>query len=364
MLLLYIFIAVVLINCAYFLLFSKFSFSVSNKSLLNATFPVSVVVCAKNEAENLKRHIPLWLEQEYPEFELILVNDASHDKTLEVMEAFAEKDGRLKIVNVKNNEAFWGNKKYALTLGLKKAVHTRLLFTDADCRPTSKNWIAIMAGHFSKEKQLVLGYGGYDRLPGFLNKIIRYETLITAVQYFSYAKVGIPYMGVGRNLAYTSTLYYENNGFMSHIQLASGDDDLFVNEVATATNTALCYDQAAFTRSVPKKSWKGWINQKKRHITTSKFYKSKHKVLLGLYYFSNISFWILGVICFFYYSWIIVLTVIAARLLLQYIVLGYSAKKLKETSLTLFIPFLDLFLVFIQMFIFISNRTRKSTRWK
>ncbi|QNJ96843.1 glycosyltransferase [Constantimarinum furrinae] len=364
MLLLYVFIAVVLMNCIYFLLFSKFSFINAPETQTEATFPVSVIICAKNEAKNLRRNIPLWLKQQYPQFELILVNDASSDKTLKVMESFAEKDPRIKIVNVKNNEAFWGNKKYALTLGIKRAVHTRLLFTDADCEPATKHWIKIMVSHFSEEKQVVLGYGAYSELPGLLNALIRYETLMTAVQYFSYAIVGIPYMGVGRNLAYTSTIYYKNNGFMSHIQLPSGDDDLFVNEVASKNNTAVCFDAAAFTYSIPKKTWKDWIIQKRRHITTSGRYKPHHKFLLGTYFVSNLLFWILAVACLIMNSWIIVVALIGLRFIIQYLVIGYSAKKLKESSLIPFIPLLDLFLVFIQMFIFISNRTAKSTRWK
>src|SRR5690554_6578537 len=299
MVLLYVFGAVALINCAYYFAFSKFS---QNKFPVRALFespPVSLIVCAKNEAENLSKHIPLWLEQDYPNFELILINDASNDETLEVMEAFATEDSRIKIVNVKNIEAFWGNKKYALTLGIKRAKNNQLIFTDADCFPASKEWLSHMVAGFSDEKQLVLGYGAYQKQPGFLNQLIRFETLMTAVQYFSYAKMGNPYMGVGRNLAYTSTLFYENSGFMRHIKVASGDDDLFVNDAATSRNTAICIAPKAFTYSLPKKTWKKWILQKKRHYTTAKLYKPLHRILLGAYFIFNLLFWILLVAILF-----------------------------------------------------------------
>ena len=281
MVLLYALIAVVIINCGFYILFSKFSFHSFSDINSEKNYPVSLIVCAKNEAENLKKHIPLWLQQDHPDFELILIDDASVDETLDVMESFQAKNQKIQIVKVKNNEAFWANKKYALTLGLKRAKNQRLLFTDADCKPASNQWLSTMTAQFSEKKQLVLGYGAYQKQSGLLNRLIRFETLMTALQYFAYAQAKIPYMGVGRNLAYTAKLYYDNKGFMSHIKLPSGDDDLFVNEAATPTNTAICVSEKAFTYSIPKKTWKGWWIQKKRHITTSKFYKPIHKFLLG-----------------------------------------------------------------------------------
>lgn len=364
MVLLYALGIVILVNCSYFLLFSKFSFLRASEGIIKEDYPVSLIVCAKNEAENLKENIPLWLEQDHPNFEIILTNDASTDNTLEVMESFAKKDPRIQIVNVVNNEAFWGSKKYALTLGIKRAKNKRMLFTDADCCPSSKLWLRHMASNFTKEKQLILGYGAYKKRPGPLNALIRYETLLTAVQYFSYAKTGIPHMGVGRNLGYTSDLYYSINGFISHMKIPSGDDDLFVNEAASKTNTALCFNEEAFTYSEPKISWNTWKLQKKRHISTSKFYKSKHKFLLGVYYIFNLLFWILTGVCFLFLDWKVPLALIGFRFLFQWIVIGKAALKLKEKNLIPFIPFLELFLVFAQMSIFISNSMSKPSRWK
>jgi hypothetical protein len=364
MVLLYVFGAVALINCAYYILFSKFSFLKTSEKTTSENYPVSLIICAKNEAENLQTHIPLWQKQNYSNFEIILINDASADETLEVMESFAENDPRIQIVNVKNNEAFWANKKYALTLGIKRSKNTRLIFTDADCYPASNEWLATMASKFSDKKQIVLGYGAYEKFPGFLNKIIRFETLMTAVQYFSYAKAGNPYMGVGRNLAYTSNLYYENNGFMSHIKVPSGDDDLFVNEAATSENIEVCVEPEAFTYSLPKKKKKKWHIQKKRHYSTSKLYKPKHRFLLGIYYIFNLFFWLLAPIILFTDFWVFGLGIIFIRLVIQYIIIGKAAKKLKEADLVPLIPFYELFLIITQLSIFISNGSEKNSRWK
>jgi uncharacterized membrane protein YbaN (DUF454 family) len=221
-----------------------------------------------------------------------------------------------------------------------------------------------MASHFNQEKQIVLGYGPYIKEKGLLNALIRFETLITALQYFSYAKAKNPYMGVGRNLAYTSELYYKNNGFMSHIKITSGDDDLFVNEAATKTNVAICDSPEGFTYSIPKKTWKAWILQKRRHITTVTHYKLKHKLALGLYYISTLLFWAGVALSFFMFDWEFALIILATRILFQYIVVGKGAKKLQESNLIFWIPFLELFLICFQMFIFISNSISKPSPWK
>lgn len=364
MVLLYIFAFVVLINCSYYFLFSKFSFSQQSQKNNKENFPVSLIICAKNEADNLKENIPLWFNQNYPDFEIILINDASYDDTLEVMEFFEKKNSKIKIVNVENIETFWGSKKYALTLGIKKANHQRMIFTDADCKPASKNWLQEMASNFTVNHQIILGYGAYHKVSGLLNKLIRFETFMTAIQYFSYAKAGMPYMGVGRNLGYTSKVYYDNSGFVSHIKIQSGDDDLFVNQVATKDNTAICYTKDSFTYSKPKLSWKEWIKQKKRHISTAKHYKLKHRVLLGSYFIFQVLFWALSILTLVFIDWKIPLVLIIFRLIIQFLVLNSATKKLNEKDLIYWFPFLELFLIIFQFSIFITNNSPKTTSWK
>lgn len=363
-LLLGFFILITLINILFFI--GYFSFASAKESTSNATPPVSVIICAKNEAENLKDFIPFILEQNYSDFEVILVNDASIDDTLEVMEHFEELDPRVRLVNVKNNEAFWGKKKYALTLGIKKAKNSTLLFTDADCRPESNMWISEMASNFDQNKTIVLGYGGYLKNKGsFLNKLIRYETLLTAIQYFSFAKWGIPYMGVGRNLSYTSQEFYAQNGFATHLHIRSGDDDLFVNQAGTKQNTGITFNKASITRSIPKTDFSTWILQKRRHVSTAKFYKKKHKFLLASFYVSQIGFWILLLsLLLLNIHWPIVLGIFILRMLIQYTVYYKSAKKLDEMDLIWLIPFLEVFLIFTQLSIFSMNVFSKPTNWK
>ena len=328
--------------------------------------PVSVVVCAKNEAENLNIFLPYILDQDYPNFELVLINDGSTDTTLKVMERFKANHSNIKIVNVKSIETFWGNKKYALTLGIKSATHNHLLFTDADCKPASNQWISEMIGCFSKDYQIVLGYGGYAKVKkSFLNKLIRFETLMTATQYFSYSKLGQPYMGVGRNLAYTKDLFFEARGFMDHMNIKSGDDDLFVNQIATAQNTVSCLSRNSFTESLPKKSFSEWMVQKRRHVTTAKHYKPKHKAMLSLFFVSQFLFLILSIaLLSTLFYWEIVVGLIGLRYLTLFISLSLAAKKLEEKDLIPFFPFLEIFLIVTQFSIFIKNLISKPTHWK
>ena len=205
----YIFIVIVAVQLFYYtIVFSKFSFA-KNQKITPKRIPISVIVCAKNEEENVVKFIPLLAEQNYPDFEIILIDDASSDATLEIFEEFEKQYSNVKLVKVVNNEAFWGNKKFALTLGIKAATKDYLLFTDADCYPSSDKWLKEMSSGFSTSKEIVLGYGAYDKKPGFLNRLIRFDTFIIAVQYLSQAIKHKPFMGIGRNLAYTKELFFK-----------------------------------------------------------------------------------------------------------------------------------------------------------
>jgi glycosyltransferase involved in cell wall biosynthesis len=366
----YLFIAFIVIFSIqfvyYIFIFGALAFSKNKPAKNNFKQPVSVIICAKNEAENLTNNLPYFLNQNYKDFEIVLINDCSIDNTLAIMEQFQnESPVKIKIVDVEANEQFWGSKKYALTLGIKAATHEHLLFSDADCKPISADWVAEMTNNFSKKHQLVLGYGAYKKIKNsFLNKLVRFETLLTAIQYFSYSKIGIPYMGVGRNLAYTKSLFFSVKGFANHMKINSGDDDLFVNQVAAKHNTTYCISANSFCESIPKTTFKSWVKQKRRHVSTASYYKPFHQFLLGSFYTSQLLFWILAsLLLSFLFNWEIVTILIAVRILIQYLVIGFSAKKLNEKDLIVFSPFFEIFLILIQMLIFIKNLISKPKHW-
>lgn len=359
-------VAVVLFQLVYYIfIFGKFSFSKPQVHTLK-NIPISVIVCAKNEAENIKKFVPLLLEQDYPTFELVLIDDASIDETRELLEAFEKQYSNVKLVKVDNNEAFWGNKKYALTLGIKAAKYEYLLFTDADCYPISKHWIKNMSSNFTLKKTIVLGYGAYEKVKNsFLNKIIRFETLLTATQYFAWAKIGKPYMGVGRNLAYKKEEFFRVRGFMDHMKIRSGDDDLFVNQAANGANTAICFSPESFTYSEPKKTYKTWFNQKRRHVSTAKHYKGFDRFQLGFFFITQFLFFALAtVLLAFQHQWMLVTGIVVFRYLFTWISLACAAGKLKEKDVMYWYPFIEIFLIFTQLNVFITNIFAKPVHWK
>lgn len=276
-----LFITTFLIQLGYYLLvFLKLPLHKSTKKKKSKK-SISVVICAKNEEENLKRYLPLVLEQEYSEFEVIVVNDCSTDNTENLLSEMSVKYKHLRYTTIPDNEKFKHGKKLAVTIGLKAATYEHILLTDADCYPVSNQWLELMASNLTRKKKLVLGYGGYEHRRSILNLLIRYETVFTAIQYLSYALKGRPFMGVGRNLAYEKELFFKNKGFASHYHLSSGDDDLFVNEIAVSENTAVEFSKESFTRSIPHESFKDWFKQKKRHLSVGSYYNRGTKIRLG-----------------------------------------------------------------------------------
>ncbi|WP_171032390.1 glycosyltransferase [Polaribacter aestuariivivens] len=361
----YAFVVFAGIQITYYLFFTSFLFSDKKQSEkpVNET-PISVIICAKNEAKNLQKFLPYIIAQNYSDFEIVLINDASSDETQDVMEAFKAKHTNIKLINVENTEAFWGNKKYALTLGIKASKNEHLLFTDADCKPVSKNWITEMSKKFSSEKSIVLGYGKYKKEKSLVNLFVRFETLLTAIQYFSYAKLGAPYMAVGRNLAYKKTEFFNVKGFINHIQVKSGDDDLFIQDAANKNNTTICTSNNSFTESIAPTSFTKWFQQKRRHISTANYYKIQYQFLLGLFFISKVFCLLLASILFFFYPWKIILSILILYYFVQFLVVGFSAKKMKETNIVVLLPFLEIGLLLFQFSIFMTNLISKPNHWK
>ncbi len=258
---------------------------------------VTVIVCARNELANLTELLPLLDAQHYPLFEVLVMDDRSTDGTTAYLDQASTKLTHVRFIKVDKEYEHITPKKYALTIALKKATYPTALLTDADCRPSTPDWLAgMVAPLHNPNKEIVLGFSPYEHRPGLLNLLIRSETLFTAVHYFSLALAGSPYMGVGRNLAYRTKLFFANRGFYTHKNVLGGDDDLFMNEVATGRNTAVCLDPVTFTWSKPKETWADWQIQKRRHLNVGKYYKTSHKIRLGLLTGSHVLTWLLGLI--------------------------------------------------------------------
>jgi biofilm PGA synthesis N-glycosyltransferase PgaC len=337
----------------------------SNQEIENSK-EVSIVICAHNEQENLKSFLPGILEQDYPKFEVIVVNDCSEDDTKWVLQDFACKYANLKIVEIKEHIQLKHSKKFALTMGIKAAKNPYLLMTDADCQPNSSNWLKEMAGSFQENKDIVLGYSPYFKFPGFLNRLIRFETTHTAMSYLSYAIKGDAYMGVGRNLAYTKDLFFTNKGFTDHMHIKSGDDDLFVNATANRHNVEINIAPDAFVYSEPKTTWKSYYKQKARHSGASTLYKGRHQRMLGTQLITAALFYLAIVVAIAIVPqyWYIGIAAYLIRLICQVLIFRPIYKKLEVSDLLLWLPILDLYYYFYICFNGLFNRSKKQVSWK
>ncbi|MBW2962981.1 glycosyltransferase [Mesonia aestuariivivens] len=357
----YCFVAVTTINVLFYFSFFNFLFSSdTSSSLSQITSPVSLIIYAKNNAEDLRKFLPLFLNQDHPSFELVLINDASYDDTLEVMEEFQSKDPRIVLVNVERNERFWGNKKYALTLGIKKASFDKLITIDANCYPASTHWLQQVANGFQPGKSLILGYGAYNMVKNsFLNIFIRFENLQNAIKYFSAAKNFKAYKGVSRNLAYTAHAFYENRGFVDHMNIPLSDDHLFVNQIANKNNTSLIYKEKSFTYTQATSSWKSWFAEKRNQISVFSFYKKSEIFKLAVFNASQFLFWLFSILLFCFYDWCWILLIFLIRTAVLYITYAKATSVFKEKQLLWGLVFQDFLWVFLRMFIFIFYKFSK-----
>ena len=253
-----------------------------------------------------------------------------------------------------------------MTLGIKAAKKEYLLFTDADCYPTSKDWITAMSSQFTMQKTIVLGYGKYEKIANsFLNKIIRFENVLNTIQYFSWAKLGQPYMGLGRNMAYKREEFFNVNGFIDHMQIRTGDDELFINQAANGKNTTIAFTPESFSVSKAKTTFSEFFNQKRRQIATANYFKSGDQFKLGLFYGSQLLFIITAAILFaFQFEWIIVLSIFLLRYIVAWIVVGFSAGKLKENDIKWWFPIVEIVLIFTQVNAYFTNLFSKPIQWK
>ncbi|WP_240140972.1 glycosyltransferase [Sphingobacterium bovisgrunnientis] len=327
--------------------------------------PVSVIICAHNEEKNLKQFLPSILNQDYPDFEVIVVNDYSTDETKWILEDFKRKYAHLHVVDIKEHIRLKNSKKFALTLGIKAAKHEVLIMTDADCEPQSNQWLKEIAGAYAEGKEIVLGYSPYFKKTGFLNKLIRFETAHTAMSYLSYALKRDAYMGVGRNLSYLKSLFFKGKGFNAHMHIKSGDDDLFVNQNATRHNVNIAIHPDAHIYSNPKETWKSYYKQKARHAGASVIYKKSHQRMLGTQLISAFAFYVMLIVCIALFPslWYIGVSVFFLRYICQLIVFSSIYKKLAVRDLLVWLLVLDVFYYFYICLNGVFNRKKKQKSW-
>lgn len=326
--------------------------------------PVSVVVCGRNELENLRELIPVLLEQDYSSLEIVVVDDRSFDGSYDFIMNYASHDPRVRLVHIDETPSDFDHKKYALTLAMKAASYDRIILTDADCRPTSRNWIRQMASGFNDGKQITLGYSGYAKRGGLLNQFIRFDTLLTGMLYLSGAACGIPYMGVGRNMAYRKSFFMARKGFNGYLRHIGGDDDLFVNKNGTGHNTGICVGPNSFVVSAPKTKWRDFFRQKIRHLSAGREYRFFSRLFPGFFILSQMAFWISALILLgLHLLPMIVGGVMLIRLVILWITCSVCATRLGDRNMVL-VPLLDFLYVIYYLSTAPVALLTKKVQWK
>lgn len=360
------FASMALINLLYTLLiYGRLAFFKEPAKLSDDQLPpVSIIIAARNESDNLYENLPVLLQQNYPEFEIIVINNQSFDDSAYLLNAFTQQFENVRVIEVNRSHHIKPGKKLPLTLGIKGAKYEHLLFIDADCKPSSSNWIKSMASHFITGKELILGYGPYTKEKGFLNRVIRFDTSWIAVSYFSMALAKLPYMGVGRNMAYTKNLFNSVNGFKSHYSLPSGDDDLFIQEAAKKRNYTINISNDSFSYSAPHSTWSGWIRQKTRHYSTSDRYSRFKKIMLGVYP-ASLLFVLFSFIVLMFdadFRWLTLASFLFLTLL-KWWIQGRCYIKLNEKSFIKYLPLWDVFYALLMPIIYYSSDKKEVNKW-
>ena len=286
--------------------------------------PLSVVICARNESENLRRNLPAILKQDYPDFEVIVINDGSTDESEDLLSELEEESPNLYHSFTPDSARYISRKKLALTLGIKASKYDWLVFTEADCTPVSDKWLRRIARNFTPSTDIVLGYSGYERGKGWLHKRVSFDSLFTSLRYLGFALAGKPYMGIGRNLAYRKELFFKVKGFSTHLNMQRGEDDLFINQIANENNTRVETSPDSVIRMQPVERYKDWKEEKVSYMATARFYKGSQRWLLGLetatrllFYVACLSGIVFGILSF---HWL------AAGLVLLLWIVRYSAQ--------------------------------------
>ncbi len=358
------------IFCSFFLggyyLLVLFTFALSRKETVNkqADFAVSVIICGRDEAENIKRYLPKVLQQKYAAgFEVIFVNDNSIDDSAQILKSLQEQYAHLKVLYLSENEKKGKGKKGAVKFGIEHAVNEKLVFTDADCYPKSALWLQTVA-YKLQACDVLLGYGPIENEKGFLNTFCNWETANVAAQYFTFTRFKLPYMAVGRNMAYTTNVYKKVGGFNKHLHIASGDDDLFVMAAQNQANINYTIHPDSFMFSEAPKRWSHWFSQKQRHLSTAYHYTGKIKSTLTGLGASQLLFYAL--LPFAYYGHeMITVVVLFGKIGLQYAAFFTSFKKLESNKSVWLTPIYELISLSAITLLHIKKITIGTTiKWK
>lgn len=360
----------------YFFLFSKPYRHAANNSTGNDVIDesekelpgISIIITAKNEAENLRNNLPFILKQDYPNFQVVVVDNASSDSTDDVLSRFRYNHPNLYVTFIPIDSKTINDKKLALTLGIKAAKHDILLFTEPDTKPLSMKWIYEYAKTFDKGKDVVLGCCQIEINKSYFKNYMLYDNLFSGIKYSSMALAKKPYMGIGRNMAFRKDLFFEHKGFSSVLNIEDGEDNVFINRIATKENTAVIVSSDSMVVSNVVDSFSNWRSIKTKYLTTQKYYTNNATKVLTFEVFSRYAFYLLfamlfviGLLSSLNFLLLFALFLFSIRYFTQLWVLNKNSRIYNAGKFRFLLPLLDL-LTPVANYLFLqreANRERK-----
>lgn len=359
----YVFVVCTAIQIVYYLSFSTILSKSKKVAKSQEKPPVSVLIYVKNSARYLEENISYFINQNYPKFEILLIDNASSDNTIEILEKLKNQHKEIRIIDVENNESFWGNKKYTYTLAIKAAKYERLVFSEIKAKPTSKDWIAGVTEKFSSKKTIVLGYSKFLKESSPSNLVIRFANLLHFLQSFTSTKYGSPFSASAYNYGIKKNEFFRAKGFINHIKIREGKDDLFIKDASKGGNVTYSISDKTFVE-MDAISFKDWFQERRNALFLGKHYHLRNQLFLFLFPITKLLFYTLSIALFFFITWKKIVPFVISYFLIQILVLGFATKTFKERSLIFYIPILDFLLLFIQISIFFANLVSKPKYWR
>jgi len=357
------FAALALVQLFYFWgVFSALAFFKAKKQT-DSFPPVSVVITANNQYNDLQKSLPSMLSQDYPDFEVVVVNDNSDDSSNELLEDFSKQYTNLKVVELKQSLNWFSGRKFPLSLGIKSATNNLILLTDPGCVPQSNGWIKAMTGSFTSNSEIVLGYSSYNTTSK-INKWFRFTAFYDALLYLSMALRGLPFKGIGKNMGYSRELFYRNKGFSSHYVISAGDDELFVNRAANKHNVAVVVSEEGTIKQVKKMSFSSWLAGEKNRLKIRRFFNIRDRMLIRAFSFTSFAFYgLLVTLLFLGVPIFLVGFIFALRFISMMLISALAQKRLSEKKLILLSPIFEIFLILIDFFIWVLLFFNRKKKW-
>ncbi|MDQ1771381.1 glycosyltransferase [Labilibaculum sp. A4] len=328
------------------------------------TEPVSIVICVKNEGCYLQENLSLFLEQEYPDFELILVNDGSEDETETIIKEFQKRYPHLRSTKIPLDDKFQHNKKLALSIGIKAAKNEKIIFTNIHSKPSSSKWLQEFVN--SWDKGVHIGYANFENKKGFFYNFLKFDLLSKNIKSAGFASSGNAHSGNGDNLGYKKSDFFANKGFVKHSHFEAGYDHLMVFQLAKLSGASVCLQPEAKINLSSICAFDQWIRINRHYYKCRKYLPFKIRLLTDLEPISKMIFYSISIYALlFTHLYFFVAIIYLTKIILIGTLFKISTRHLKEENLFLSSYLYEIFVLFSKIYFLSTNFIlSKSNQWK